>query len=63
VVGETAARALALAVFLDEAAAASLRREHAPPAPSPPVASWADRRAERVWEYVTAGDPEAVAPG
>jgi HCOMODA/2-hydroxy-3-carboxy-muconic semialdehyde decarboxylase len=61
VVGETAARALALGVFLDEAAAAALRREAAAPTAAPPrVASWADRRAERVWEYVTAGDPEAV---
>ena len=62
VVGETAAQALALAVFLDQAAAAALRREPAAPTVAPPqVASWADRRAERVWEYVTAGDPEAVA--
>jgi len=62
VVGETAARALALAVFLDEAAAASLRGEHAAPAAQARAASWADRRAERVWEYATAGDPEAVTP-
>jgi hypothetical protein len=63
VVGETAAQTLALAVFLDQAAAAALRREPAAPtAASPQVASWADRRAERVWEYVTAGDPEAVVP-
>ena len=61
VVGETAARALALATFLDEAAAAALRREHAAPAAPTQVASWADRRAERMWEYATAGDPEAVA--
>lgn len=61
VVGETAARALALAVFLDEAAAAALRREHAAPAAPTRAACWADRRAERLWEYATAGDPEAVA--
>jgi len=63
VVGETAAQTLALAVFLDQAAAAALCREPAAPTAAPPqVASWADRRAERVWEYVTAGDPEAVVP-
>jgi HCOMODA/2-hydroxy-3-carboxy-muconic semialdehyde decarboxylase len=61
VVGETSARALALALFLDQAAVAALRREPAAPAAPPQVASWADRRAERVWEYATAGDPEAVA--
>jgi HCOMODA/2-hydroxy-3-carboxy-muconic semialdehyde decarboxylase len=61
VVGETSARALALALFLDEAATAALRREPAARAAPPQAASWADRRAERVWEYLTAGDPEAVA--
>ena len=61
VVGESPAQALALAVFLEQASAAALRRpcdDQRTPAPAP---GWADRRAERMWEYLTAGDPEAPA--
>ena len=60
VVGETVARALALAIFLDEAAVAAACGDHAAAAAQAEGANWAERRAERLWEYATAGDPEAV---
>lgn len=48
VVAETPARALALAVFLAQGKAVD--------------PDWGHRRAERMWEYLTAGDPESAEP-
>lgn len=64
VVGGTPAQTLTLAVFLEQASAAALQRPcDAERAPGPAAAAtWADRRAERMWDYLTAGDDEAVAP-
>jgi HCOMODA/2-hydroxy-3-carboxy-muconic semialdehyde decarboxylase len=62
VVGETPAQALALAVFLEQACAAALLRPCDEQRVSGPAPGWAERRAERMWEYLTAGDAEAAAP-
>lgn len=62
VVGETPAQALALAVFLEQACAAALRRPRGEQLASGPAPGWAQRRAERMWEFLTAGDAEAAAP-
>ncbi len=62
VVGETPAQALALAVFLEQASAAALRRPGDASAAAGAAPGWADRRAERMWEYLTAGDAEAATP-
>ncbi len=62
VVGETPAQALALSVFLEQACAAALRRPRDAPSVPSAAPGWADGRAERMWEYLTAGDDEAAAP-
>jgi len=65
--GETVAQALALAVFLEDAARVELAALNAGWADKAPRlteaqalnrATWQGRIAERMWEYLTEGDPE-----
>jgi HCOMODA/2-hydroxy-3-carboxy-muconic semialdehyde decarboxylase len=64
--GAHPAQALALAIFLEDAARVELAVLHAGHADAPPMgreaaqarAVWDGRVAERIWDYWTAGDPE-----
>jgi len=65
--GETPAQAVALAVFLEDAARVELAALNAGLAETAPRmneeqarnrATWQGRIAERMWDYLTAGDPE-----